>query len=316
MPVLENYYDKACRFLAKHDPVAFLSWLLDLSESEFTFHGWLDARGVPFPGETERVSDTVARVANLTAHGVPWVVAIEFQARPDPTMFGRLLGYLSGLWLACKPDDERGSRYHLGAAVVNLSGGGSAARDMHWPEAKMRTALEPVERHLEREAAGDLLAGIESGRWGQSLLPWVPLMSGAESPDVIDRWKALASSETDLRLKGQFATIALMFAAKADRGAIWEKKLEDWNVEDNAFVNRWIAVGEKRGEERGVALGEARGVLQAERATVLRIGAKRFGPAPASAQSAIESITESARLERIADRLLEATNWDDLIATP
>jgi hypothetical protein len=314
--VQENFYDLACRFLAKHEPEAFLSWLLGLTHDQFTFHGWLDTRGVAFPGEPERVSDTVARVASLTAHGEPWVIAIEFQARPDPTMFGRLLGYLSGLWLTCKPDDGRGSRFQLGAAVVNLAGSGSAARDMHWPEAGLRTALVPVERNLEREPADALLARIEASGGSKALLPWVPLMSGGENPDLIDRWKVLAGAETDTRLKSQYATIALLFAAKAERKTIWEQKLEDWNVEDNSYVNGWIAVGEKRGEARGKEIGKEIGMVEADRASVLRLGAKRFGDAPANVQSAVNGIADRERLERIADRIFDATDWDDLIATP
>lgn len=100
----ENHYDQASRFAARLDAEAFLAWLLNLSEGGFEFRGWLDTRGVPFPGDPDRVSDTVAHVANTAKGGVPWIVAIEFQTKPDPEMFGRLLGYLSGLWLEKKPD--------------------------------------------------------------------------------------------------------------------------------------------------------------------------------------------------------------------
>jgi hypothetical protein len=139
MPV--NHFDQASRFAAKLDTAAFLGWLLNLTSEQFAFAGWLDTRGVPFPGATDRVSDTVARIERADQHGVPWAIAVEFQSQPDPTMFGRMLGYLSGLWLNCKPDAERGSRFQLGAAVVNLTGSGSASRDMEWPNAGLHTRL-------------------------------------------------------------------------------------------------------------------------------------------------------------------------------
>ncbi len=300
MPI--NYFDQASRFAAKLDSPAFLSWLLG-SPHSFEFRGWLDTRDLPFPGETDRVSDTVAHVENVAQHGVPWAVAVEFQTQPDPTMFGRMLGYLSGLWLTRKPDAERGSRFHLGAAVVNLTGSGSASREMSWPVVGLHTQLTIVERNFESESADDLLTGIEAGQWSRCLLPWVPLMSGAENPDTIDRWVALGSLESDRQRRAQFGTIALLFARRVGRGTIWEEKLKEWNVEESTYVNEWIAVGEKRGEK-----------LKAQ-ATILRLGAQRLGTAPATIEAAVRAIQDNARLERILDRLFNATSWDDLIAT-
>jgi hypothetical protein len=173
-------------------------------------------------------------------------------------MFGRLLGYLSKLWLNRKPDDERGSRFQLGAAVVNLSGSGATSREMRWPAAGLVTQLTVVERNLEREAAVELLAAIEAGR-SRCLLPWIPLMLGGDNADTIDRWKALAEAEPDRRRKGEFAGLALVFADKAGCKELWQEKLEGWNVEESTVVKEWIALGEARGEARGVAIGEARG---------------------------------------------------------
>ncbi|MBP3958093.1 hypothetical protein J8F10_22810 [Gemmata sp. G18] len=295
----ENYYDKASRFLAKLDPGAFLSWLLRLPASDFVFRGWLDTRGVPFPGDTDRVSDTVAHVENAGANGVPWIVAVEFQTKPDPEMFGRLMGYLSGLWLERKPDTERGSRFHLGAAVVNLTGSGSASREMIWPAAGLYSQLRVVERNLELESAEELLVGIEAGHWAPALLPWLPLMSGGDTSDIIDRWKVLAGGEPDRRRKAQMAAIAMLFATKTGRKAIWQTKLEGWNVDESEYVNEWMARGEVREAQQ----------------LILRIGAKKLGPAPEGVEVVVRAIQDRARLERIADRIFDAPGWGDLVAT-
>ncbi len=37
-------------------------------------------------------------------------------------------------------------------------------------------------------------------------------MSGAENPDLIERWKTSASTEPDRRMRGQFGAIARLFA--------------------------------------------------------------------------------------------------------
>src|SRR4051812_6063912 len=107
----ENPFDKASRFAAKIDPPTFLAWVLDFAPEEFVFRGWLDTRGLPFPGDPDRVSDTVARLEDPAAGGMPWAVAIEFQIEPDPQMFGRILEYLGQLWRTTKPDAEKGSRF-------------------------------------------------------------------------------------------------------------------------------------------------------------------------------------------------------------
>lgn len=306
----ENHFDQASRFAAKLDPVEFVGWLLGLPMEAFTFRGWLDTRGLPFPGDTERVSDTVARLDDVSQHGVPWAVAIEFQSQPDPTMFGRLLGYLAELWLNCKPDEGRGSRFQLGAAVVNLSGNGSTSREMRWPAAGLATQLLVVERNLEREPAADLLAAIEAGR-SRCLLPWIPLMSGGGNADTIDRWKALAEAEADRRRKAEFAGLALVFADKAGCKEQWAEKLEGWNVEESTVVKEWIARGEARGEARGKEIGE----MQEAQANILRLGVKRFGVAPEAIEASVKAIQDRARLHRILDRILDATGWDDLLAT-
>jgi hypothetical protein len=302
--VAENHFDKASRFAAKLDPPAFLGWALGLSADAFVFRGWLDTRDLPFPGAPDRVSDTVAHLENVSAHGVPWAVAVEFQLQPDPDMFGRVMGYLSGVWLNRKPDDERGSRFHLGAVVVNLTGSGTASRDMSWPESGLRTQLGIAERNLERESAIDLLMQIEAGRWSRSLLPWVPLMSGGGEADIIVRWKALATAEPNSRRKAELGGLALVLADGAGHKDIWKQQLEGWNVTESSIVNEWMAIA------------EARGATEEARAIVFEFGAKKFGPATAAITAALQGIVDHERLRRIRGRIDAATDWNDLISTP
>lgn len=48
---------------------------------------------------------------------------------------------------------------------------------------------------------------------------------------------------------------------------------------------------------------------------LLRLGRKRFGPPDASTESALTSIKDLERLERLADAILTATSWSELLAT-
>ncbi len=302
-----NVYDKASRFAAKLDPPGFLAWLLSLPPEAFVFRGWLDTRGVSFPTDTDRTGDTVARLDDPAAHGTPWAVAVEFQAEPDPLMFGRFLAYLSALWLGVKPDEERGSRFHVGAAVVNLASTGLASRRMEWPGTGLTTHLGVIERNLEIEPADELLGGIESGARSRCLLPWVPLMAGADVPSLAERWKQLAEAEPDRRRRAEYGGLALVFADKAGRKAIWAKALEGWNVTESSVVNEWIAQGEAKGEAKGRAEGRAEGRVTA----LLEILADKFGAVPSDLEAAIRGTTAEDRLRAWAAAAAKAPTLDE-----
>jgi hypothetical protein len=49
---------------------------------------------------------------------------------------------------------------------------------------------------------------------------------------------------------------------------------------------------------------------------LLRLGAKRFGPADDAVLGRLNAITDLERLDRQVDHLLEASNWQDLLDTP
>jgi hypothetical protein len=90
-------------------------------------------------------------------------------------------------------------------------------------------------------------------------------------------------------------------------------------VEESTVVNEWIAKGEKRGEARGIAIGEARGKeiggVEGLQAAIIRLGAKRFGLKLEGTETAVKAIQDHTRLKQIIDRILDATSWDDLLAT-
>ena len=60
--------------------------------------------------------------------------------------------------------------------------------------------------------------------------------------------------------------------------------------------------------------GESRGLSRGQKATILRIGTKRFGPPSAVAAAALQATPDTARLESLADGILDAAGWDDLLA--
>src|SRR5262245_5160275 len=190
-----NPFDQACRYLAKLDPEGFLGWALGLPTGRFRFVRWMDTRQIPFPGEPDRVCDTVAFLEDVSAGGAPLAVPIEFSAEPDYRMFGRLLIYAGSLWLEVRPASNKGDRFQLGVAVVNLTGTGRSSRDMRWPEAGLVTELRVAERNLAGESATAVLSGVTIGTTSRVILPFVPLMQGGAEAGIIQGWLGLASAE-------------------------------------------------------------------------------------------------------------------------
>ena len=64
--------------------------------------------------------------------------------------------------------------------------------------------------------------------------------------------------------------------------------------------------------EEGEAIGRAKEV----RKILLRQGQIRFGAPPAVVRQVLESLSDLERMERMADRVIEVSNWQELLDTP
>lgn len=71
-----------------------------------------------------------------------------------------------------------------------------------------------------------------------------------------------------------------------------------------------------KGRTKGFAEGWAEGTLCGARSFLLIQGRKKFGAPPPDREAALAAITDRARLERMAEHILDAAGWDDLLATP
>ena len=69
------------------------------------------------------------------------------------------------------------------------------------------------------------------------------------------------------------------------------------------------------GRVKGKAEGKVEGALEGERNVLLIMGRKRFGAPPPEREAELAAITDRARLDRMAERILDAAGWDDLLAT-
>lgn len=252
-----SHFDQASRYAAKLDPLGFLRWLMRRPALTVIFDGWLDTRTIPFPGEPDRICDTVAGLTDPTAPKVRWAMPVEFQTRAQGNMFGRLLEYLARLWIELRPPGMPNGHYRLVAGIVNLTGMGRTSRDMELGQTGLRTCLHVAERNLAKEDAAATLQGITDGTITRCILPWIPLMRGGAEAGIIDRWKELARAEPDSRRRSDYAGLALVFADLAKCWDTWKQALEGWNVEQSQQVLEWQAVAAKRARAEGLAEGLA-----------------------------------------------------------
>jgi hypothetical protein len=252
-----NDYDNAARRAAKLDPLSFFLWLLLAFPGHLRFRRWLDTRTVPFPGDPERTGDAVAELEAVAQPAPLWAVPVEFQYEPDPEMFGRLLIFLGSLWQQVRPDDLRGSRYQLAAAVVNLTGTpGSipASQDYALPGPDgLRCALQVRELHLQTIPAAPLLERIRRGELSRALLVWIPMMFTEDASGIIAQWVELASAEPDERLSAEYAALTKVFARLSPAADQWFKALEGWNMKTSPFLDEVRTEGRTEGRTEALA---------------------------------------------------------------
>lgn len=72
----------------------------------------------------------------------------------------------------------------------------------------------------------------------------------------------------------------------------------------------------EEGRAEGIAKGLAEGLAKGERNVLIRQGRKKFGPPDARSLAALHAISDSNRLELLAERLLDAASWDELLDHP
>ena len=72
--------------------------------------------------------------------------------------------------------------------------------------------------------------------------------------------------------------------------------------------------GISQGRKEGISQGRKEGISQGHRNTILLLGTERFGAPSRTIAAALRKIDDIPRLERLAKRILVATNWKDLLA--
>lgn len=270
--------------MAQLDPAGFLRWLLGPAADRYRFRGWLDTSVLPSPGIPERSTELVAELVERSVVAFAWALLVEFQAEPDPELFGPLLEYLGRMWCELRPSDQPERRFQVAAAVVNLTGNGRTSRVMNFGDG-IRLSLEVREVNLASLEAAPLLEGIAAGKQALALLPWVPLLRGGNEPASIEQWKSAAALEPDAARRSDYASLTVVLADLVEAGTVWAQALEEWSVKESRFVAQWQAAGEQRGQQMGKA------------AYLIELLEGRFKKIPSTVSSRIKATEDMAQLD-------------------
>ena len=186
--VIVNDYDKASRRAIKEDPPRCTEWLLPRLQVKHPFREWFDARQLPFPGERDRYCDTVAVFERPEDPETRWVVVIEALSEPQRLMPARMFHYGSGLYLELENRSEWRGKTKVALVVLDLTGPSQTNEiKCELPEdLNGLIHIKMLRRCFREEDAAELLARIEQGEVGGCLLPWIPLMAGADQSDIIE----------------------------------------------------------------------------------------------------------------------------------
>ena len=237
----------------------------------------------------------------------PWLAHVELQVSHEASLPRRLLRYNTLL-------DDRHDLPTRSVVVLlrpqadgdDLSGvyrrslpGGAAYLEFHYHV--IRAWLQPVESVL--------LGGLGT-------LPMAPVsdLAGMEPAEVIRRMQERvdAGSREDVGLF--WSATGILMGLRYRREEIRELLRGVRAMKESVFYQMILEEGEARGEARGVAKGEAQGKLEEARRIVLRQGQRRFGPPDPGTLATIESIESVERLESLLDRVLDVSNWEELLA--
>jgi hypothetical protein len=234
-------YDQACRYCAKMDPRGFFQWLLPQND-RLVFSQWLDTRTIPFPGEPDRICDTVGGFASQDSELLLAGLVVEFQTEPEGDVLERLLEYAVRVRRELRHvADGRSYKLQVSAALVNLTGGAQPDTWTMQPAgfAGAGHTFRVVLRIMSTEDAATTLEEIRNGSIGRCILPWIPLMKGGDTVEIVRQWKELADGEPDVRRRADYGGLALVFAELAGCHALWKEALEDWNMRESQQVMEW-----------------------------------------------------------------------------
>jgi hypothetical protein len=156
------------------------------------------------------------------------------------------------------------------------------------------------------------LVDISSGKTAKCILVWIPLMSGADSADVVDEWIRILSGEPDPRKRSEFVVLARVFAKFVNR-TIWVEKLEGYNVITSPIFDEFRAEGRKEGHKEGHKEAQREVVIKFRPGLHSFLASRFPGAVPAELTAKINEVTDFDTLNRWFQAAIAAKSIDELM---
>ncbi len=245
------------------------------------------------------------------AYGQPVreVVDLNFQSSADASLPGRLLLYNAAL------NGRNGVPVRSVLVLLRKGADGSNLTGVHaYGDARGRVEFHYEVIRLWQRPVADLL------RLNLSALPLATLGELPVDRPKTDALRAVAqeivrrlNAETDPADAARLLTAA--FTLTGMRADVSELETIYRGMGVMSATTAWDAALEE-GERRGEIRGERRGEIQGQLRVLLRLGQKQLGPPDAATEAELKAVRDLDRLERLADAILTAKSWAELLATP
>jgi predicted transposase YdaD len=273
---------------------ATLKDLLEIAPAD-----WLTFLRLPAAGPVTLIDADLSTIATQTdkvirVAGPPsWILHLELQAGYDDTLVSRIFQY--NALLMCRHKVVPHSVVVLLRREANqpVLTGELRMQPPGGPETVFRyTVVRLWEQPVEAVLGG-----------GLGTLPLAPLTDVKEPalPGVIARMGQRLGAEAN-----QEEAAKLWVATYVLMGLRYESALIDHLLQGVRAMEESVtyqAILEK-------------GRIRGHRLSLLRQGQKKFGPPTTEIKAALEAITDSTRLEDLAERLLDVATWEELLTAP
>ena len=142
---------------------------------------------------------------------------------------------------------------------------------------------------------------------GLATLPLAPLakVTKKELPLLIRQMEAKVSAEaqTPSEVRTFWASTYLLMGLRYSAGQIDTYLKGIQQLKESSTYQAILAEGREEGREEGI------------RATIFRLGGKRFGTPSQTAVKMLSAVHSLETLEALSEKLLEVESWDELLST-
>ena len=195
------------------------------------------------------------------------------------------------------------------ATATDLTG----THELRLPAGPYLTFRYTVIRLWQEPMAGLLAAGP-----GLAPLALLTNEAAADLPAAFGRLdERLARPDVTPRVREKvFGAAQVLGGLRYDTERLLEYLMSLDEIVKDSVTYQWLRSRGQTVEDAGAILAAAFDEARVRRQVLLEQGTIRFGPPDEATVAAIQVVFDPRRLRRLGERLLTATGWDDLLATP